>query len=153
MEENKENIENEELFENVRLNNNNNILIIGIIIGVVAVLIIAGLVLFKTGLFGNKDATGYYELYEMTTEDTSYSREDLESLKKLGLKVSLELRNDKTGTINLFGKTMEVTFDKKNLTIDGDNAPYKVENDKLSMEYQNEKLVFQKATKTENNEK
>ena len=153
MEENKENIENEELFENVKLNNNNNILIIGIIIGVVAVLLIAGLVLFKTGFFGNKDATGYYELYEMTTEDTSYSNEDLESLKKLGLKVSLELRNDKTGTIDLFGKTMEVTFDKKNLTIDGDNAPYKVENDKLSMEYQNEKLVFQKATKTENNEK
>lgn len=131
---------------------NNKGLIIGIVIAAVVVIIAVGYFAFSKGILGIKNIVGYYELYEMSSGDESYSHEDLESLKSLGLNVTLELREDKTGTLSLFGEEMELTYDSKNMTVDGESTPYKVEDGKLSMEQDGEKLVFEKAEKPEDTE-
>lgn len=131
---------------------NNKGLIIGIVIVAVVALIIAGYYAFSKVTLPGKNIAGYYELYEMSSDDENYSHEDLEALKALGLSVTLELREDKTGTLELFGEEMELTYDGGNMIVDGESAPYTVEDDKISMEQDGEKLVFQKTEKTENSE-
>lgn len=148
MEENNENIETTVNEENKK---NNNGLIIGIIIAAVVVLLVVGCAVFGKEFIG-KNLVGYYELFEMSSGDENYSHEDLESLKSLGLEVTLELREDKTGTLNLFGESMELTYDGKNMTVDGESAPYSFKDGKITMEQDGEKLVFEKTEKTENTE-
>jgi len=160
MEENQENVDttvnaesnnNNNINVNINNNFNNKGFIIGIIIAAVIVILAVGYFVFGKAI-SVKNLTGYYELYEMSSGDESYSHEDLESLKSLGLNVSLELREDKTGTLSLFGETMELTYDSKNMTVDGEAAPYKVKDGKLTMEQDGEKLVFEKTEKPENTE-
>ena len=149
MEENEGNVISDVNEKNTK---NNKGLIIGIVIAVAVVLIIAGCFTFSKGILGSKKIVGYYELCEMTSGEENYSHEDLESLKSLGLNVTLELNEDKTGTLNLFGEEMNLTYDNKNMTVDGEAAPYKVEDGKISMEQDGEKLVFEKTEKPENSE-
>lgn len=133
----------------VKTQKNNKSLIICIIIAVVVVaLAIGGYFVFYRG--NNNNIAGQYELYEMTSGDESYTNEELESLKALGLKVTLELKEDHTGTLDLFGENMELTYDNKNMIVDGKAEPYTVKDDKITLEQEGEKLVFQKADKTEN---
>ena len=125
---------------------------IGIIIVVIVALFLVGYFAFNKGLTGSKNIAGYYELYEMSSGDQSYSHEDIENLKSLGLNVTLELKDDKTGVLNLFGETVELTYDKTNMIVDNEPAPYKIEDGKITMEQDGEKLVFQKAEKAGNTE-
>lgn len=131
---------------------NNQGLIIGIVIVAIIVLVAGGYFLFSKGIVGGnvKNVVGYYELYEMSSGEESYTYDELQSLKNLGLVVTLELNEDKTGELNLFGETMELTYDNKNMTVDGESSPYTVKDDKISMEHEDEKLVFQKTEKSEN---
>lgn len=155
MEENSENIQNNENTENKENTNttkNNKWIIISIVIASVVVLLLAGYFLFNKGVLERKNIVGYYELYEMTSGDQSYSNEEIKNLQNLGLHVSLELKEDKTGKLEYFGQTMDLTYDNKNMTVEGKSSPYKVEKDKVSMEQDGDKLVFQKTQKTENTE-
>lgn len=131
---------------------NNQGLIIGIVIVAIIVLVAGGYFLFSKGIVGGnvKNVVGYYELYEMSSGEESYTYDELQSLKNLGLVVTLELNEDKTGELNLFGETMELKYDNKNMTVDGESSPYTAKDDKISMEHDDEKLVFQKTEKYEN---
>lgn len=154
MEENNENLETKADVENnnnINNNSNNKGVMIGIVIAAVIVLLVIGYFVFGKSIL-LKNLVGYYELYEMSSGDQNYSHEDLESLKTLGLNVSLELREDKTGTLSLFGDTMELTYDGKNMTVDGESSPYSVKDGKISLEQDGEKLVFEKAAKSNNAE-
>ncbi len=144
MEENNENVQTT---ENIEKTKNKRGFIIGITVVAVVLIIVIGYFIFGKGSLGSKNIVGYYELYEMHSDDENYSYDDLQSLKSLGLIVTLELRDDKTGTLNLFGETMELTYDNSNMTVDGESAPYNVEDGKITMEQDGEKLVFQKADK------
>ncbi len=147
MEENNENVET--TVNNEEKPKNNKGIIIGIIIAAVVVLLVLGcLILGK--VIRLKNMIGYYELYEMSSGDQSYSHEDLESLKALGLEVTLVLNEDKTGTLNLFGESMELTYNGKNMKVDGENAPYSYKKGKISMEQDDQKLTFEKTEKPEN---
>lgn len=150
MEENEENVISEEkAIANTKTKKG---FIIGIVIAVVVVLFLAGYFAFNKGIIGNRKLVGYYEIYEMTSEDQNYSNEELKSLKSLGFKVTLELNEDKKGTLSLFGDTMDLTYDNKNITVDGESTPYTLKDNKLSMEQDGIKLVFEKTEKPENNE-
>lgn len=146
-----EEVKNTENVESPKTCNNNKWIIIGIIT-VAIVLLIVGCFALGKWIIERKTIVGYYELYEMSSGEQSYTHEDLESLKTLGLTVNLELREDKTGTLSLFGDTMDLTYNNKNMTIDGESAPYKIKDGKLSMEQDGDKLVFEKAEKKENSE-
>jgi len=136
-------------------------LIIGTIVGIVMVVVIIGgialynnEVLSKIGIFSNnkaseKNIAGTYELVEMSDTTQIYSTEDLESLKKLGITLSMELREDRTGAIDLFGEAMELTYDSKNITVNDQPAPYTIYEDRITLEKDGDKLVFQKVTTEE----
>ena len=127
----------------------------GIAVAIVIVAIIVGCIIAnnkKVSIAGN------YELVEMYDDEDSYSAEDLETLKKFGLSVYFELREDGTGTLDLFGETMELTYDENNMLYedeDGDGTeeiPYTVDGETLTLEKDGSKLVFQKADTTDNSE-
>lgn len=131
-------------------------LIIGCIVAVLVIALIAVSVIavIKSGLIGEKllgqnkikELVGNYDLIEMTEGEEVTTKEDIDLLKKFGLIVSLELREDGTGTLDLFGDTEELNFDDKNITADDEEVPYTFEENKLTMEKEDTKLVFEKIT-------
>ena len=79
-------------------------LIIGIgVVAVIAVVAILFLFVFK----GNGDVTGSYKLVEMTQGSTTYSGSQLDAMESImGKSVGLELKADKTGTLEVFGSNL-----------------------------------------------
>lgn len=45
----------------------------------------------------------------------------------------IELKEDGTGSINANGEAQNLTWDKKNITVDGEAAPYTVKGNELSI--------------------
>ena len=118
-------------------------LIIGIIVAVVVIAaVVAAVLLFPKN--GGKSIAGKYSLVEMTEGEETYSQEQLKALEVFGLTVSLELNEDKTGKLVLFGEEMNLTYDDKNMYYEGQPAPYKVDGKKVSLEQEGAKMTFEK---------
>ena len=81
------------------------------------------------------DLPGTYNLVELQEGKKIYGKNDLKNLKKHGMEVVLELRKDKTGTINIFDKKKDFKYDNNNVFIN---------KDKFSLIYSNDKLIFKK---------
>lgn len=121
---------------------NNKNLIIGIgVVAVIAVVAVLFLFVFKpTG-----DITGSYKLVEMTQGSTTYSGSQLEAMESiLGKSVGLELKADKTGTLEVFGSKINITYDDKNMIAEGSPCPYTVNGNKITLEQSGTKMVFEK---------
>ena len=133
---------------------NKNGLIVGIIAGIVVIaLIIGAFIAYKNGNLnvpglGNdiSNISGMYNLIEMSQADKTYSEEEIDALKTLGLTVTLELKEDKTGVLKLYGEEMNLTYDRNNMTINEGSAPYTFDGSTIKMEQNGNKLVFKKAT-------
>ena len=129
---------------------NNKKLIIGIIIAVcVLVLLVGSFFVINKFFMKDKKLEGYYEVYEMNSRGDDYSNDELENLKSLGLQITLELREDKTGTLKIFGDTIEVTYDDNRIKINDEDNPIKMDKDKIIFEYNGDKITFQKVDKKE----
>lgn len=128
--------------------------IIGISIAGVVVIAIAVtlVVLINNGVFTKLDITGTYSLVGMKDGERTYTKDDLQLLKSFGLTVSLELREDKTGTLNLFGDKTEFTYDSKNLIMDGEKTPYTLNDNEITMEHNGSSLTFSKAVEDDTTE-
>ena len=95
--------------------------------------------------FDMKKMAGKYELVEMSENDKSYNKEELAKLKEYGITFTLELKEDGTGTIELYGQSSNVKYDENNITIDEDTASYSVDdNYKITIEKDGMKMVFEK---------
>lgn len=127
--------------ENEQKSTNKN-LIIGIgVVAVIAVVAILFLFVFK----GNGDVTGSYKLVEMTQGSTTYSGSQLDAMESImGKSVGLELKADKTGTLEVFGSKINITYDDKNMYAKGDPCPYTVNGNKITLEQEGTKMVFEK---------
>lgn len=118
------------------------------IIMVLAIVVMAMGTLALTGCgkkFDMKKMAGKYELVEMTNGDETYSKEDLDSLKSYGFTITMELNDDGTGKMNSYGEEQELTYDKDNITVDGDAAAYTMDGNKITVESDGTKMVFEKA--------
>ena len=74
-------------------------------------------------------------------------------LKDLGLTVTLELNEDGTGALVLFGEAMNGEWEAASATegsfkVEGETVDMKIADGKLTMEQSGEKLVFQKGEAT-----
>ena len=96
-----------------------------------------------------KKLAGKYNLVGMSDEEQDYTQEDLDMLKRFEVTVSLELREDGTGIIDLFGDKMELTFDNKNMTYEDEPVPYTVEDGKIVLVNEDAKLTFEKVVEEE----
>lgn len=117
------------------------------IITVLAIIAMMAGALALTGCgkkFDKKKMAGKYELVEMSSGSETYSKEDLETLKTYGFTISMELKDDGTGTMNSYGEEQALTYDKDGITIDGDKASYTFENNKITVESDGTKMVFEK---------
>ena len=128
--------------ENEQKSTNNKNLIIGIgVVAVIAVVAILFLFVFK----GNGNIAGSYKLVEMTEGSQTYSGSQLEAMESLmGKSVGLELKADKTGTLEVFGKKIEITYDDKNVIANGSPCPYTVNGNRITLEQSGTKMVFEK---------
>ena len=93
---------------------------------------------------------GTWDLYEMEENGQVTGSDDLEMLKALGLDVHLDLNQDGTGALVLFGESMECSWEAKSateasFTLDGQSIEAKIADGKLVMEENGSKLTFSKA--------
>ena len=117
----------------------------------VALLLIAVLVFALTACSGGgggaaskPSPVGTYTLSGMEEDGEATSQEDLDLLASLGLTVTLDIKEDGTGSINLFGEEMEFTWDEDNIIVDGEKQAYTFDGTTFTMENEGTKMSFTK---------
>ncbi len=120
------------------------------IISLICVVLIAVSALALSGCgnsnkkFDKKKMAGTYELVEMSSGSETYSKEDLQTLKSYGLSITMEIKEDGTGSMSIYGESKEFTYDADNITVDGEKTPYTLDGNKITFEQDDTKMVFEK---------
>ena len=109
-------------------------------IGILAALCLAFALCFTlVGCGGGVDKSLYTGEWTLESgSDGNLTKENLDKMKQLGMEVTLTLKDDGTGSLNLFGEAMDVTWEATSntegkLTLQGESAALKLENGKLTM--------------------
>lgn len=84
---------------------------------------------------------GTYKLTGMVQDGEDLS-DQITEMEAYGLSISLVLNEDKTGYLEMYGEQMDLTWDEKNLTVDGDAQPYTMEGDNLILKEDETSLTF-----------
>lgn len=118
----------------------------GLIIGIIAAagaVVIAAVVIVLIFIFSRPNLVGTYKLtgIERNGEDQSSS---ISILEGLGMSATMELKDDKSGNLDLFGEKSDLNYDDKNITINGAASEYEFKDGKLSLEKNGSKLIFTK---------
>ncbi len=120
------------------------------LIGVIVVVVIAIATFVTLGLLGlfGTNISGTYDLVSM--EENGEDQSSMISfMKALGMKGELVLRDDKTGTMNLFNEDgNEITYDGKKIKNKetGDEVEYTYKDNKITLTTDGTKMVFEKKT-------
>ncbi len=69
------------------------------------------------------DRTGKYQMSELYSEDGSDLTENLSELESLGKVITIELRDDGTGTYMIFDEEKEITWDETTITTNDETLP------------------------------
>ena len=88
---------------------------------------------------------GKYELIDLKTDEKSYLKKDFEKLKEHELGVTLELKDDKTAILDLFGDKQEFKFNNKYFYTEDDKIRYSFKEKKLKVYNSEETLIFRKT--------
>ena len=91
-----------------------------------------------------KDLVGKYELVEMISKEKSYTREDLQALKSVNLTVTIELKEDKSAILDLFGSKQNFKYDEKYFYSNDDIISFTLDNNILKLYNSEESLTFEK---------
>ena len=89
---------------------------------------------------------GTWDLSEMEENGKVTGSSDIEMLRSLGLDVYLELKQDGTGALVLFGESMSGTWDAKSTT----EATLTIEGQSVKMSLADDKVTMEQATEWEN---
>lgn len=112
---------------------------------VFTVLAMCLVVLTGCGGFDAKAMAGKYTLIEMSEGDEKYGEDQLKAMKdSLGLEFTMELKEDGTGKMEMYGESQDLKFDKDNITIDGDSAKYEFKDNKITIKEKDITMVFKK---------
>lgn len=90
---------------------------------------------------GSGKPEGEYVLLSFTMDGATYTIDQLETMG-LDSKVSIRFQEDQSGTLHFGGKEMRFTWDSENLHSEGDSLPYRFEDGKIILSYQDTELVF-----------
>ncbi len=104
------------------------------------------LALTACGGLKKEDVVGTYELISMTTEDNSVNEQTIHGLRQMGFVATLELKDDGTAEMNVYGKTMTLTYDLNKMVFkaDGDMAPFTFEDGRITFTQDGNSMTFQK---------
>ena len=118
---------------------------------VLALLLIAVMVFALTACSGGgggkadkPSPVGTFTLSGMSEDGEETSQEDLDLLASLGLSVTMEIKEDGTGVLNLFGEEMEFTWDADNIIVEGEKQPYTFDGTTFTMESDGTSMTFTK---------
>ena len=84
---------------------------------------------------GSSEASnaGKYTITSLSANGTELNLQDLAKAAGSSLdEFYIELKEDGTGSINANGEAQNLTWDKKNITVDGEAVPYTVKGNELS---------------------
>ena len=102
------------------------------------------------GEAAKKAFTGTWDLIEMEQNGEVTGQEDLETLKSLGLEVYVNLNEDGSAALVLFGEPMEGTWTAKSategtITLEGQEVKMTIADSKLKFEQSGSSLTFKKG--------
>lgn len=117
-----------------------------------ACVLVVGLVGCSDPIAASKTAfTGTWQIYSMTDGETERAPEDIDKLRDMGMNVYLELNEDGTAVLNLFGSEDEGSWEPKTATTasvtlsSGAAVEMTISDDKLSMKENDNVLTFSKV--------
>lgn len=87
---------------------------------------------------------GKYTLIEVNDGKTKYTKEDFKNLLNYDKEVTLELKEDKTGVIDIFGEKQELKYNNKTITINDEKITFTYLNDTITFEKSGTSLKFEK---------
>lgn len=85
---------------------------------------------------GSSEASnaGKYTITSLSVNGTEVNLQDLAKAAGASLdEFYIELKEDGTGSLNAYGEAQNLTWDKKNITKDGEAVPYTVNGNELSI--------------------
>ena len=99
---------------------------------------------------GKAAFTGTWDLIEMSQDGETTGKDDLESLKSRGYEVFLNLNEDGSAALVLFGEATEGTWTASSatsgsLSLEGQQINMTIEDSKLKVEQEKTTLVFEKG--------
>lgn len=119
-------------------------LIIGIVIGSIAIVAVI-LVLLLTLGNKNKSIIGTYDLVGMVSEGEEISKDDIELMKQYGLYVYMQIEDETSGVLTMFGEKIPFKYDSDNIIINNELCPYTYKKEKLTLKKDTEELIFEKV--------
>ena len=90
----------------------------------------------------NQEAVGSYQLVSMTDEDGEDMSDQLELLEAFGYTARIELLEDGTGTMDLFGEVSSVKWDNHYIRTDDARSSYRLDGSDLILQEQDATLIF-----------
>lgn len=120
-------------------------ILVGICFLVVFIIVIILIIIntFKNNMLGN------YYLIKMTENGTFIGLDDTRNFRILGYSADIEIRKDKTATLDFFGKTLKLTYDKEKMFSKDEEMPYTYEDGVLTLEKNGNTYVFEKVSEEE----
>ena len=117
-----------------------------IICSVCAILTIMSIMSLCSCSSTKQKLVGTYDLVSIKTDESTETEELLNFYKNLGLTATLEIRDDNTAELNVFGQKSEMTYNlnKMIFTIDGKNKKFKFDGSKLTIGDSDTNMVFVK---------
>ena len=82
----------------------------------------------------------------MEADGTAYSAEDLQTMKDMGMNVTLTINEDGTASMNVFGEEMTGgSWDETSLTFEGQSIDMSVDGDTLTLSQGDEIMTFSRV--------
>lgn len=89
---------------------------------------------------------GSYVLESVEGSGGGITSGDVDEMKKLGLEITLEVHDNGTAIMDVFGQTTNISYDinKMTMNIDGQKASFKYKRRKLTIKQNGSEMVFRK---------
>lgn len=109
--------------------------------------IVLGFSLVACSSSSTKNVQGMYELVEIVSDTHAMTTEELDKLKEDNLVVTLELKEDGSGTMNVFGDNQNISYNAEEEYIEfgGERLKYTYDGVKFVIAQADESLVFLKS--------
>ncbi len=97
-----------------------------------------------TGCKG-KTPVGTYKLVNMSDAEADDYSETIKTMEDLGLTITIEFKEDKTGVFTIYGVDTDFAWDDKAITVGDVSETYELKGDTLTLQESDAKLIFQRV--------
>lgn len=127
-----------------------------IICSIIIILLTIGIINYKYEIFTKIEIKlgmyqeipiGKYKLIEMIDDENTYSDEQITLLKQAATEITFEIYDIHNGAFKMNGEPEKITYDGKNIMYNNKEIKYTVNGNKIAIEQDEYKLVFEKSDK------